>query len=101
MVIISRPILRDFINRYPLSAKSLNDWYKKTKESNWSKFPDVRQTWNSCDSIGNDRYVFDIGGNKFRLVAMIHFKTRTVFIRRILTHEEYTMLSKAKKLGSL
>ena len=101
MVIISRPILRDFITRYPLSTKALNDWYEKTKKSDWSKFPDVKQTWNSCDAIGNDRYVFDIGGNKFRLVAMIHFKKRTLYIRRILTHEEYTTLSNAKKLTSL
>lgn len=101
MVIIARPIIRDFITRYPLSANALNEWYDKTKKSNWSKFPDVKQTWNSCDAIGNDRYVFDIDGNKFRLIAMIHFDNRTLYIRRILTHEEYTILSKAKKLDSL
>ncbi len=101
MVIISRPILREFIKKYPISAKALNDWYDKTEKGDWSKFTEVKQTWNSCDAIGNDRYVFDIGGNKFRLIAMIHFKKRTLYIRGILTHEEYTVLSKAKKLDNL
>jgi mRNA interferase HigB len=101
MVIISIPIIREFITRYPLSANSLNEWYEKTKNSDWSKFSDVKKTWNSCDSIGNDRYVFDIGGNKYRLVAMIHFKKRTLYIRKILTHVEYTGLSKRGVLNTL
>jgi mRNA interferase HigB len=101
MVIISRPVIREFIARFPLSANALNEWYFKTKASDWSKFTEVKKSWNSCDSIGNDRYVFDIAGNHFRLIAMIHFKRRTLYIRRILTHEEYTDLSKRKLLQNL
>ena len=101
MVVISRPVIREFIVRFPLSANALNDWYFKTKSSDWSKFSDVKKTWNSCDSIVNDRYVFDIAGNHYRLIAMIHFKNRTLYIRRILTHDEYTDLSKRKSLQTL
>jgi mRNA interferase HigB len=100
MVIISRPVIREFIFRYPLSAGSLNDWYEKTKRSDWSKFADIRKSWNSCDFIGNDRYVFDIGGNNYRLIAMIHFKNRTLYIRKILTHSEYTQCSKKGTLNT-
>jgi mRNA interferase HigB len=101
MVIIARPILREFIFRYPLSSSVLNDWYAKTKKSNWAKFSDVKAVFNTVDAIGNDRYVFDIGGNKFRLIAMIHFKSRTIFIRKILTHDEYNVLSKQNKMQNL
>ncbi len=101
MVVISIPVIRDFITRYPLSASPLNEWYQKTKNSDWSKFTDVKKTWNSCDPIGNDRYVFDIGGNNYRLIAMIHFKKRTLYIRKILTHKEYTEMSKRGELNTL
>ena len=101
MVVISRPVIREFISRYPLSANPLNEWYYKTKSSDWAKFNDVQKTWNSCDFIGNDRYVFDIAGNNYRLIAMIHFKRRTLYIRRILTHEEYDEMNKRKLLQTL
>jgi mRNA interferase HigB len=101
MVIISRPVIRDFISRYPLSANALNEWYFKTKNSNWGKFMEVKETWNTCEAIGNDRYVFDIAGNNYRLIAMIHFKKRTLYIRGILTHNEYSELSKRGELNNL
>jgi len=101
MVIIARPAIREFIGRYPLSANSLNEWYNKTKSSDWSKISDVKQSWNSCDSIGNDRYVFDIGGNNYRIIAMIHFRRRTLYIRAVLTHEQYTEMGKRGKLADL
>lgn len=101
MVVISRPIIREFISRYPFSANPLNEWYERTKKSDWSKFTDIKKTWNSCDGIGNDRFVFDIAGNNYRLIAMIHFKKRTLYIRRILTHKEYSELSKRGELNTL
>lgn len=101
MVIISRPTIKDFISRHPKSANPVNEWYEKTKEADWSKFADVKKTFPAADFIGNDRYVFDIAGNHFRLVAMIHFKKRTLYIRRILTHAEYTGLGKRGELNTL
>ncbi len=101
MVVISRPILREFITRYPLSANALNRWYGETIKNDWSNFSELKKTWNTCDSIGNDRYVFDIAGNNYRLIAMIHFKKRTLYIRRILTHTEYTELGKRGELNAL
>jgi mRNA interferase HigB len=101
MVITSRPIIREFITRYPLSANPLNEWYEKTKDSDWARFSDIKKTFNTCDSIGNDRYVFDIGGNNYRLIAMIFFKKRTLYIRKILTHKEYSEMSKRGLLNML
>ena len=101
MVIIARPVVREFVNHFPFSAHALNDWYEKTKKGDWSNFQELKKTFNSADAIGNDRYVFDIGGNKYRLIGMIHFKKRTVYIRRILTHEEYTSMSRKGELKNL
>lgn len=101
MVVISRPIIREFISRFPLSANALNKWYDETKRADWGNFNSVKKTWSTCDFIGNDRYVFDIAGNHYRLIAMIHFKRRTLYIRRILTHDEYTELSKRNLLDTL
>jgi mRNA interferase HigB len=101
MVIISRPVIRDFVSRYPLSSNLLNEWYDKTLQASWNNFSQVKKTFNSCDFIGNDRFIFDIGGNNIRLVAMIFFKKRTLYIRGIFTHDEYTRLSKRGELQTL
>ena len=55
-------------------------------------------SFNSVDSVGNDRYVFNIKGNRYRLVALILFKIRTVFILFIGTHKEYDLIN-AKTIG--
>ena len=101
MIIISKGIIHAFANRHKNAAIPLNDWYEKTKASQWSKFSEVRATFNSADTIGNDRYVFNISGNNFRIVAMMHFNIRTVYIRGIFTHREYDTLNKANKLTNL
>lgn len=98
MVIITKGIIHAFITRHKNATIPLNDWYVKSKASQWSNFSELRQTFNSVDSIGNDRFVFNVGGNNFRIVAMIHFGIRTLYIRAILTHKEYDALSKANKL---
>jgi mRNA-degrading endonuclease HigB of HigAB toxin-antitoxin module len=56
---------------------SLNNWYVITKAVNWNSFSSMKQTFNSVDSVGNDRYCFNIKGNEFRLIVLIIFKTRT------------------------
>lgn len=101
MVIISRPQLEAFIRKNPLSASSLNNWYSKTKNADWSNLNEAKQVYPACDYIGNDRYVFNIGGNNYRLVAMIHFSRRTLYIRGVLTHAEYDELSSKGLLKTL
>jgi mRNA interferase HigB len=90
-----------FINSYPLSASSLNDWYEKTKKADWQNLNELKQVFNSCDLVGNDRYVFNISGNNYRLVAMIHFKKRTLYIRAIITHREYDEFNKKGTLKNI
>jgi len=101
MRIITKGVIMEFAKKHIQASIPLNDWYRKTMEANWNNFNEVRNTFNTADYVGNDRYVFNIGGNNFRLVAMIHFKVRTVYIRRILTHVEYTVLSKGGNINLL
>ncbi len=101
MVIITKGAIHAFAKKHPNALMPLNEWYDKTKKADWRKFSEIKLTFNSVDSIGNDRYVFDIGGNNFRIIAMIHFEIRTMYIRAILTHPEYDFLNKTNKLADL
>jgi mRNA interferase HigB len=93
--------IRKFISKTPLSAKALNKWYDEVWNNDWKSFSELKKTYNTCDFIGYDRYVFDIAGNNYRLIAMIHFNKRTLYIRKILTHDEYMELGKKGLLNTL
>ena len=95
MVILSKPIIREFGSRHPAAAKPLNYWYALVLAADWRNLADIRAIYNSVDFVGNERYVFNIGGNKFRLVARILFPARTVYIKFIGTHQEYDRIDAA------
>jgi len=89
MVIISKSILYRYSETNPQIREPINDWYEKVNIADWNCLTDVKNDFNNVDFVGNDRFVFNIKGNKFRLVAMIHFNIRTLYIRFIGTHTEY------------
>lgn len=96
MVVISKGILKDFSEKHPDAEAALTKWYNETKAADWSSFSDVKKTFNTTDAVANDRYVFDIKGNQYRLIALIIFRIRTVFILFIGTHKEYDKVNAAK-----
>ena len=96
MVIISKAIINEFSKRHPVAETALIKWYNETKAANWSNFSDLKRTFNTADAVANDRYIFDIKGNQYRLIALIIFKARTVFILFIGTHKEYDKIDAAK-----
>lgn len=89
MVVITKTRLIDFYSERPKAKEVLLKWYHIVLLSDWQNFQAVKQTFNSVDSVGNDRFVFNLAGNKFRIVAMIHFNTRTVYLRFVGTHKDY------------
>lgn len=93
MVIISKTILNEFGLQYTGAAAALNEWYAIVKAADWKSLVDVKQTFNSVDYVGNDHYVFNIKGNHYRLVAMIFFDKRTLFIRFVGTHAQYDKIA--------
>jgi mRNA interferase HigB len=101
MVIISKGIIHEFALKHPRSVTSLNSWHLKTKKGNWNNLAEIKGDFNSADPIGNDRYVFNISGNHFRLIAMIHFGIRILYIRGIFTHQEYDYLNKTGRTSTL
>lgn len=92
MVIISKAILVEFGIKHADAIDPLNKWYEETRKADWKSFSEMKNTFNSVDSVGNDRYVFNIKGNDYRMVVMLFFDVRTVFIRFIGTHKEYTKI---------
>ena len=89
MVVISYGTLRNFIGKEPEARDALNNWYRLACAADWRSFHEIKQSFNSVDAVGNDRFVFNIRGNKYRLVAMIFFDIRTVFIRYVGLHKDY------------
>jgi mRNA interferase HigB len=88
MHIISQKRLKEFWVKYPNSQSSLEIWYNRTKVAQWNNFEELRQIFPSADQVKN-LIVFNIGGNKYRLIALVDFTYKKVFIRQILTHAEY------------
>ncbi|MDO9130020.1 MAG: type II toxin-antitoxin system HigB family toxin [Anaerolineales bacterium] len=88
MHIITRKRLNDFAEKHPDAKSGLQHWYKVMKSSNFTSFVDLRTVFPSADQVGN-MTVFNIGGNKTRLIAAIHYNRRRIYIRAVLTHNEY------------
>lgn len=86
MHVISYKRIREFIKDHPDSGIKLGKWYKWMKKGKYKNLNELRRKYPGVDYIGNDRYVFNIGGNKYRLVAMFNFKAHRTYIKYIGTH---------------
>jgi mRNA interferase HigB len=87
--IISRKALRDFANKHTDAETPLDDWYRTAKRAEWMSIIDVRKTYPHADAAG-DFTVFNIGGNKYRLATYINYRSGRIYIRHVMTHEEYS-----------
>ena len=88
MHVISKKKLRDFWGRHPESKKPLEAWFKIVRAGRYETFHTLREAFPKADKVG-ERIVFDIGGNKYRLVAVIHFNRAKLYVRYVLTHHDY------------
>lgn len=96
MRVIAISTLREFWGKHPDSELPLKEWYVKTCRANWSSLSDIRKGFNSVDYVGYQRYVFNIKGNHYRLVAAIKFTPKIVYIRFVGTHDEYVKIDVSK-----
>ena len=88
MRIISKAAINEFSKTHKDAVESLLHWYGVTKRAAWRHLVDVRADFPHADAV--DIFtVFNIGGNKYRLVSVIKYRWRIVYIRHILTHAEY------------
>lgn len=89
MVVISYGTLRDYFEEHADAKDALNNWYRLVTQADWASFHEIKVMFNTVDAVGNDRFVFNIKGNHYRIVALIFFDIRTVYIRFVGTHKAY------------
>jgi mRNA interferase HigB len=87
MRIVTFATIRECEEKHPEASVALRDWYTETKDANWSSLVDMKNTFYSVDYVTNNRYVFNIKGNDFRLVAIVIFPSKKVYIRFMDTHK--------------
>ena len=85
---ISEKRLREFWQERPDSEEALRAWNRLVKRATWEKFADVKKLYGSADQVGRC-VVFNVRGNRYRLVAVIHYNRGIVYVRHVLTHRQY------------
>lgn len=89
MRIIKRKTLQDFYQKHSDAKRSLDAWYNCVKHHDFGSPAEVRQVFRSADIVGDNRMIFNIKGNHYRLIVKFHFNTKLAYIRFIGTHAEY------------
>ena len=89
MRIVSFKRIKEFSAIHADAEIPLCKWFHVTESCSWNNLNDIKNTFSSVDYVGNDRYVFNIKGNSYRLVAIVIFASKKVYIRFIGTHQEY------------
>ncbi len=96
MRIISRKALREFWEKHPDSEQSLRAWYVNVKRAAWKTPSDIKTAYRNASFLANNRVVFNIKGNRYRLVAAINYQYSVIYIRFVGTHQEYDKINAAK-----
>lgn len=94
MHVISKKKLLEFINQHPEAKDRLLVWYKLMKGCSALDFNELKQTFNTADYVPKKFTVFDVGGNEYRIVAVVIYDTQKVYLRVVGTHAEYNKWSK-------
>jgi mRNA interferase HigB len=98
MEILGIGLLRKFIKKHPESQPPLKFWVESTQKAQWSTVPDMKVTFNSADYVP-PFVVFDVGGNKYRISALVDFEAGIVQIDEVMTHAEYDTWTQKRRKG--
>jgi len=95
MRVIARRTLRRFWQdyRYQDSEQALRAWYSEAKKANWASPQEVKEHYRNASIIGNNRVVFNICGNKYRIVVAVKYNFKIIYIRFIGTHKQYDKIN--------
>jgi mRNA interferase HigB len=96
MRVIAVSALREFWRKFPDSELDLKIWNAKMKEANYQNANEVKTDTPTADQVGNNRIVFNICRNKYRLVVVFRYKMQAIYIRFIGTHKEYDKIENIK-----
>lgn len=89
MRIISRKPLKDFAETHTKAKSPLDAWYREAKAAKWKNFAEIKAHIGSADVVAGNRVIFNIGGNKYRLVVKVAYKVGALYVKFIGTHKEY------------
>lgn len=89
MEILNSRAIRQFIQLHSEAEAPLNDWVTKVRAAQWKNNADVQRTFNSADHLGDQKFIFNIGGNNFRMAAMVWIENEKVYVLKLMTHSEY------------
>ncbi|MDV7391203.1 type II toxin-antitoxin system HigB family toxin [Arthrospira platensis SPKY1] len=89
MRIISRKTLREFWEKHTDAQQALQSWYADVKQAQWSSPADIKEMYRSASTLTKNRAVFNVKGNRYRIVVTVNYKFEIVYIRFVGTHTEY------------
>lgn len=89
MRVIAKAALREFWENHPDAEQPLRAWHAEAKAADWKTPADIKAKYRSAIILRGGRVIFNIGGNKYRLVVRINFPFRVIYIRFLGTHREY------------
>ena len=95
MRIISRKTLREFWQKHPDAEAPLQAWYHDVKHSLWKGPADIKSVYRNASILANNRAVFNIEGNTYRIVAAVHYPLGIVYVRFVGTHRDYDKIDAA------
>jgi len=96
MRVIAKKILREFWDKYTDSEEQLKTWYKEASRASWNNPTEIKEEFAKASILKSGRIVFNICGNKYRLIVDINYSRKWAFIRFIGTHKEYDKIDTDK-----
>ncbi len=93
MRIIAKRTLRQFWEEHPDAEEPLLAWYREVEQEDWDMPANVKEKYRNASIVGGNRVVFNIKGSHYRLVVMINYPARIVYVRFIGTHAEYDAIN--------
>jgi len=95
MRIISKKRLKDFYeqSKYSDSKNALESWYKEVLKLDWNNSNDIKEMYKNASIVGDTKVVFNIAGNKYRLIVAINYYAKIIFIKFIGTHKQYDKIN--------
>ncbi len=96
MRVIAKKTLKDFWIKYPDCEQQLKSWYKEAENAKWKSPSEIKREYPSASFLENNRVVFNIKGNHYRLIVRINYRYQLIWIRFIGTHTQYDKIDAAK-----
>ena len=93
MRIVAKKTIIDFYKKHKEAKSQINAWYYEVKNSSWDNPAQVKEKYGNASIIGDNKVVFNIKGNRYRLVTKINYKLKIVFIKFIGTHKAYDKIN--------